>query len=57
MWNENIIDCWSWIIRYTWNVIKSFQDLEVYKEALNLATEINELIKKYPNDEKYLLVD
>jgi len=38
-------------------VIKSFQDLEVYKEALNLATEINELIKKYPNDEKYLLVD
>ena len=57
MWNENIIDCWSWIIRYTWNVIKSFQDLEVYKEALNLATEINELIKKHPNDEKYLLVD
>jgi four helix bundle protein len=37
--------------------IKSFRDLEVYQEALRLAKEINDLVKKFPIHEKYLLVD
>lgn len=37
--------------------IKSFLDLEVYKESLQLAKEIRLLTKIFPADEKYLLVD
>ena len=37
--------------------IKSFQDLEVYQESLQLAKEINSLVKNFPNEEKFLLVD
>lgn len=37
--------------------IKSFLDLEVYQESLQLAKETNKLLKGFPNDEKYLLVD
>lgn len=34
--------------------IKSFLDLNVYQESLQLAKEINKLLKNFPNDEKYL---
>ena len=37
--------------------IKSFRDLKIYQESLQLAKEINELVKTFPKDEKYLLVD
>jgi four helix bundle protein len=37
--------------------IKSFRDLEVYQEALDLAIEIDKLLKTFPKDEKFLLVD
>lgn len=37
--------------------IKSFQDLEVYQESLQLAKEINNLVRNLPSDEKFLLVD
>jgi len=38
-------------------MIKSFLDLEVYKESFELSLEIENSIKKFPSDEKYLLVD
>lgn len=38
-------------------MIKSFLDLDVYKEAFQLSIEIEELLKSYPSDEKFLLVD
>lgn len=38
-------------------MIKSFLDLEVYKESFKLSLEIEELLKSYPADEKFLLVD
>ena len=38
-------------------MIKSFLDLEVYKEAFQLSLEIEELLKSYPDLEKFLLVD
>lgn len=38
-------------------MIKSFLDLDVYKESFQLSLEIEELIKTYPKDEKFLLVD
>lgn len=37
--------------------IKSFRDLEVYKESLELAIEIDKLLKTFPKDEKFLLID
>lgn len=38
-------------------MIKSFLDLEVYKEAFQLSLEIEDLLKSYPPLEKFLLVD
>jgi four helix bundle protein len=38
-------------------MIKSFLDLEVYKESFHLCLEIDELLKTYPADEKFLLTD
>lgn len=38
-------------------MIKSFLDLEVYKESFQLSLEIESLIKIFPSDEKYLLSD
>lgn len=38
-------------------MIKSFLDLEVYKEAFQLSIEIEELLKIYPASERFLLVD
>jgi len=38
-------------------MIKSFRDLEVYKESMELSLEIEKLIRIYPRHEIYLLVD
>ena len=38
-------------------MIKSFLDLEVYKESFQLSIEIEELLKSFPSFEKFLLVD
>lgn len=38
-------------------MIKSFRDLEVYKEAIQLAIEIEILIRSFPRSEQFLLVD
>ena len=38
-------------------MIKSFLDLEVYKESFQLSIEIEELLKSYPSSEKFLLSD
>ena len=38
-------------------MIKSFLDLEVYKESFQLSVEIEELLKSFPSFEKFLLVD
>lgn len=38
-------------------MIKSFLDLEVYKESFQLSLEMDELLKIYPPSEKFLLVD
>lgn len=38
-------------------MIKSFLDLEVYKESFQLCIEVGELIKSYPKFEQFLLVD
>ena len=38
-------------------MIKSFKDLEVYKESFQLQIEIEELLKTFPELERYLLVD
>ena len=38
-------------------MIKSFLDLEVYKESFQLSLEIEELLKTYPSSEKFLLAD
>ncbi len=38
-------------------MIKSFFDLEVYKEAFQLCLEMEELVKSYPASERFLLVD
>jgi four helix bundle protein len=37
--------------------IKSFLDLEIYQESLQLAGEVNQEVKNFPADEKFLLVD
>ncbi len=38
-------------------MIKSFLDLEIYKESFQLNLEVEEELKNYPEFEKYLLVD
>ncbi len=38
-------------------MIKSFLDLEVYKESFQLMIEIDELIKSFPALERFLLID
>ncbi len=38
-------------------MIKSFLDLDVYKESFQLSIEIEELLKSYPSLEKFLLAD
>lgn len=38
-------------------MIKSFRDLEVYQEAIQLAVEVEQLIRTFPKHELYLLVD
>lgn len=38
-------------------MIKSFLDLEVYKEAFQLMLKIEELLKSSPASEKFLLID
>lgn len=38
-------------------MIKSFLDLEVYQESFQLSLEIEELLKNFPKDEKFLIVD
>lgn len=38
-------------------MIKSFLDLEVYKEGFQLSIEIEDLLKTYPPSEKFLLSD
>ena len=36
---------------------KSFRDLDVYQESLDLALEIHEFAKTLPAEEKYVLAD
>jgi len=38
-------------------IIKSFKDLEVYSESFQLQIEVEELLKTFPELERYLLVD
>ena len=38
-------------------MIKSFLDLDVYKESFQLNIEVEDLLKTYPKNEEYLLVD
>ena len=37
--------------------IQSFLDLDVYKESFQLSIEIDDLLKGFPPEEKFLLVD
>ena len=38
-------------------MIKSFLDLDVYQESFKLSLEIEELVKKFPKSELFLLTD
>jgi len=38
-------------------MIKSFLDLDVYKEAFQLSLEIEDIVKNFPKEEQYLLTD
>ncbi len=38
-------------------MIKSFRDLEVYQLSFQLQNEVEDLLKFYPKDEQFLLVD
>lgn len=38
-------------------MIKSFLDLDVYKESFQLSLEVDRLIKTFPKEEQYLLGD
>jgi len=38
-------------------VIKSFLDLDVYKESFQVSLEIEELLKLFPKREEFLLID
>jgi four helix bundle protein len=38
-------------------VAKDFTDLEVYRNAFDLATELFEISKAFPREERYALVD
>ncbi len=37
--------------------VRSFRDLNVYKNALNVAMELYEISKSFPTEEKYSLTD
>ena len=39
------------------NFAKSFRELDVYQDALQLAVEIHEFCKTLPSEEKYVLAD
>jgi len=39
------------------SMIKSFLDLDVYKESFQLSLEIDKIIKTFPKEEQYLLSD
>lgn len=38
-------------------MIKSFKDLKVYQDSLDLAVEVEVLVKNFPKHEQFLLVD
>ena len=38
-------------------MIKSFLDLDAYKESFTLSIEIGEILKTFPKNEEYLIVD
>ena len=38
-------------------MIRSFLDLEVYKESFQLSLEMEEILKTYPRKEEFLLMD
>ncbi|MCL5970388.1 MAG: four helix bundle protein [Patescibacteria group bacterium] len=38
-------------------MIKSFLDLDVYKDSFQLSLEIDEILKTFPKEEQFLLVD
>lgn len=38
-------------------MIINFRDLEVYKESFDLQFEVDDLLKIYPPDERFLLID
>lgn len=38
-------------------MIKSFLDLDVYKESFDLSLEIEAIVRTFPKHELYLLVD
>jgi|SRR3989344_3485323 len=38
-------------------MIKSFLDLDVYKDSFQLSLEIEKVVQAYPKNEEYLLVD
>ena len=38
-------------------MIRSFLDLDAYKEGFQLSLEVEELVKKFPKHEQYLLCD
>ena len=39
------------------STMDGFEDLEVWKRCRQLRIEISELLKKFPDDEKYRLID
>jgi four helix bundle protein len=38
-------------------VIKSFRDLDIYKESIELAVEVEEFLRLFPKHEQFLSVD
>ena len=38
-------------------LVKSFRDLDVYKNGLELMVDVHEFCKKLPREERYMLVD
>lgn len=38
-------------------MIRSFLDLDVYKESFQLSIEVDQILKDFPKDEQYLLTD
>lgn len=39
------------------DIIKSYKELKVFKNAMNSAMKIFELTKSFPSEEKYSMVD